>query len=394
MTPGVGLVTIVKRSILAVIVFFAVLAPLVFVIRQQVPIYEARSLISFALGREYVYVPEPSLSDIKAPNAGDFQGFVNAEMLLLDNPKLIEAAIEKVGFTRTYPDLPFTEAGRRAAVLALDTATKVELITGSYVVKIAVRHTDPMIAAELANALTDGFLEQRRSMYLGRELATVTERLENARREADQIDARLTQLLGGPDPNVVEEQLKNATTDHAKLTADLRDAQLALISFQQQHAALQDRLVSETERRQAELAVNDAQARVDFLSQEKASLETEIEDISEIMPRVRILRARQEAQAERLAELELRLRDSKAVSNFDNVRVIESGVPPLRPASMPRNTKLAVAVVVAALAAFAAVVISMLLAPKKVEPRPQRVPNDPGVMVIRNARRATNRSGT
>ena len=122
-----GWIANVKRTFLALVVFCAVLAPLIHVVRQQVPIYEARSLISFALGREYVYVPEPSLSDIKAPNAGDFQGFVNAEILLLDNPRLIESAVDKVGFERTYPDLPFTDAGRRAATVALDAATKVEL---------------------------------------------------------------------------------------------------------------------------------------------------------------------------------------------------------------------------------------------------------------------------
>lgn len=388
-----GWIANVKRTFLALVVFCAVLAPLIHLVRQQVPIYEARSLISFALGREYVYVPEPSLSDIKAPNAGDFQGFVNAEILLLDNPRLIESAVDKVGFERTYPDLPFTDAGRRAATVALDAATKVELITGSYVVKIAVRHTDPEIAAELANALTDSFLEQRRSMYLGREVETVTERLESTRLEADRIDARLAQLLGGSDPVVIEERLKSATREQAQLTEALRDARLDLLSLRQQRSALQDRLVSDAEWRQADLAVSEAEARVAFFKQEKTTVEAAIGEMSTIMPRVRLLKASQDAQTERLAELELRLRDTKAVSSFDNVRVIETGVPPLRPVSMPPKTQFAIAGAVAGLAAFAAVIIATLLAPKQPEPRPRRMRSDPGLMVLRNTRRANERAG-
>ncbi|WP_353471264.1 hypothetical protein PVT71_07980 [Salipiger sp. H15] len=381
-----------KRIILAIVVFGAVLTPMLFAIKQSHPVYEARSLVSFALGREYVYVPDPSLTDIRAPNAGDFQGFVNAEMLLLDNPKLVRRAIEKVGLGRVYPDMPDTEDGLIGATIRLDENTMVELITGSYVVKISVFHTNPVIAAELVNALVEAFLDNRRVMYTEREITTITARLDKAQQEAEEIDASLTQLLGGPDATGLQIEYENAVRDEVALAAELREARLNLISLQQRKVSFESRLGFETEAQATGADIEEAQSRIGYLEEEQSATHAHISDLSEVMPRARLLQARQQAQTERIAELDLRLRDARAVevSGFDNVRVIEEGTPPIDPVSMSRRTQFAIAIIVAAIAAFAAFMIAVLLGS-----RPRRARDEdllaPGVTVMKQTPRGDDR---
>ncbi len=381
-----------KRIILAIVVFGAVLTPLVFAIKQSQPTFEARSLVSFALGREYVYVPDPSLTDIRAPNAGDFQGFVNAEMLLLDNPKLVREAIETVGLNRVFPDMPDTEAGLVGATIRLDENTMIELITGSYVVKVSVFHPNPVIAAELVNALVSAFLDHRRVMYTERELTTITARLEKAQQEADEIDSALVELLGAPDATGLQIEYENSVRDEVELNAELRDARLNMISLQQRKTSFENRLGFEAEALAAETEIEEAQSRISYLEEEYRETQAHIAQLSEIMPRARLLQARQEAQTSRIAELDLRLRDARAVevSGFDNVRVIEEGTPPINPVSMSEKAQLAIAIIVACIAAFAAYMMALLLGSRPRRPRDEDF-QAPGVTVMKQSPRGDDR---
>lgn len=360
-----------KLISLVTVVFCTVLASLVFLALRQDKIYEARTLILFALGWEYVYVPEPNQVGVKAPNAGDLQGFVNAEMLLLDNPRLVRRVIERVGIENIYPDLPNTEEGMVAATVALDNATRVELITGSYVVKVSVRHADPVVAAEMTNALTAEFLELRRTLYADREVTAVTKRLENAEVESAKIDTEITGIVGLPDITLIEKQLDTAATDQAGLASELRNASLNLVGLKEREQALQNVLGMDLERQETQVAIRELEARIAYMNSEFATNASTIEEISAIMPRLRQLQQSQVRQAERVAELELRLRDANAVAaqGFDNVRVIEPGIPPLRSISMPLRTRLAIAVVVAVVAALATLAISMIISTGRIPGR-------------------------
>ncbi len=356
------LVYILNRFGLAVVVFLCVLAPLAFFAVKQEKVYEARALILFALGWEYTYVPEANQAGAKAPNPGDFEGFVNAEMLLLDNPQLVRTALETVNLSKVYPDLPNTEEGMLAGILALDAATGVELITGSYVVKVSVRHTDPLIAAELTNAMTAAFLNLRRGLYSAPEIRSITQRLKAAQMDSDQIDSQISDIVGSPDPSAFEAQLKTIGLDQLQMTSDLRAASLTLIGLKERHIKLQNQLGQDNELMEADVAIAENEARVAYLREQISANAAEISKMSAIMPRVRWLGESQKQQANRAVELEMRLRDAKAVaaSGFDNVRVIESGVAPLRPISMPLSTRLILSAVVALVAAFAAFAISVL----------------------------------
>lgn len=351
-----------KRISLAIVVFFAVLIPLVSYSFRQEKVYEARSLILFALGWEFVYVPEANQAAAKAPNPGDFSGFVNAEMLLLDNPRLLRQAIESVGLARVYPDLPNDGEGLREAILRLDGATNVELITGSFVVKVAVRHSDPQIAADLTNALTESFLELRRNLYADREVESVTTRLESARSEAEKIDNQIAAIVGVPDIGPYESQLQNATVEQARLESELRDLRIEEVGLQQRREVLQATLGREADRREVEIMISEIEAREEFVRSERDANTALVNEFSAIMPQLRLLDRNQDRQADRVAELELRLRDAQATvtAGFDNVRVIEPGVPPLKSVSMSLKAMLAVSLVVALLAAAASYAVAVI----------------------------------
>lgn len=242
-------------------VFLIVFGALVFWALEAPKVYQARTLILFTLGREYVYVPETDQSGVKAPNPGDFQGVVNAEMLLLDDPVLRREAISEVGLARAYPEIAAaeidvasgdpadgSEAAERArlsqAADALRAATSVSLITGSYVVNVTVSHGDPDIAAALANALTDAYFEKRRRIYSEREITTLRDRLAAAEAQAEDLVLGVRALLDGEDPVVYESVFESAVRTRAQFKVDLASARVDLAVLEESQRAVETQLAS------------------------------------------------------------------------------------------------------------------------------------------------------
>lgn len=326
---------------------------LAYYVLQQPPVYQARSLILFALGREYVYVPDAAGTGVKAPNPGDFQGVVNAEMLLLDNPKLSRSALETVGVQKVYPGLPNGEAALQQAVLRLQDATTVELITGSYVVKVAVRHRDPEIAAALANALTRTFLESRQQLYNTRETRRLETRLAAVTTQAGEVNAEISRLLDGLDPAFIEADFETTSEDQANLSRLLRESRTSLAALEARRSVFANRFGMEDEVLAAETEIREEQARLDYIERSMVENRERVLKLSQVMPVLRPLIELQKQQEDQIASLKLQLRDSRALSGTDaegNVRVIEEAVPPLQPSSPPREVQLAILALVSLLA--------------------------------------------
>ena len=248
-----------KRNVwFGLVAFLVVFAGLGYLAVSSEATYRARTLILFTLGREYVYVPETDQGGgVKAPNPGDFQGVVNAEMLLLDDPVLRSEAIEAVGLERAYPDIaavtfedaeivpsPEEAAQMRVnmAVGALRNATSVSVITGSYVVSVAVSHFDPVIAAELANALTDAYFNKRRRIYAEREIRTLRERLDASQEQADDLARDISLLLDGRNPVVFENEFEGALRSHAEFEAALATTRVELSTLEESRRAVEAQL--------------------------------------------------------------------------------------------------------------------------------------------------------
>lgn len=352
----------IKITIAVVICVFPVLA---YYVLQKPPVFEARSLILFALGREYIYVPDAEGSGVKAPNPGDFQGVVNAEMLLLDNPELSRSALETVGMGRVYPGLPEEdEDAVRQAVLWFQSATTVELITGSYVVKVAVRHWDPDIAAELTNTLAASFLERRRRLYAARETSRLQVRLAAATSQESEINKQISDLLGGLDPMFIATDLEKTSEDQANLARLLREARTQLAALEARRALYEKRLGMEERLLAADIEIQEDLARIRYIEGAMVANRQKMEHLSKLMPALRPLTELRAQQAERIAGLKLRLRDSEALSGSDaegNVRVIEAAVAPLRPSSASLEVQLAITAIVSLLAGLSVAGLNALL---------------------------------
>ncbi len=362
---------------IAAVVFFCIFPVLAFFVVTRPPVFEARSLILFALGQEYIYVPDTVGGE--APNPGDFQGVVNAEMLLLDNPELSLAALEAVGVDRVFPGLPLDEASLSQAVLWVQESTTVELITGSYVVKIAVQHVDPEIAAELTNAITAAFLDRRRELYTARETSRLQTRLEAATSQATDTNNQVHELLGGLDPQFITYDLDRSSVDQANLEGLLRQSRTTLAALKVRRDLYSKRLGMEDQVLRTETEIEEEQARIDYIETSMLENQEKVQNLSALIPVLRPLIALQQQQAEQIADLQMRLRDNLALSGANiegNVRVIERAVPPLRSSSASRKVLLAIVGVVSVLVGIAVAGFSMLLTGgQQVASEPQKTGN-------------------
>ncbi|WP_068347371.1 hypothetical protein [Ruegeria marisrubri] len=299
-----------------------------------------------------MYVPDSTESGIRAPNPGDFQGVVNAEMLLLDNPELSRQALETVGIQRAFPGLPDDEDSVWKAVVWLQDATTIELITGSYVVKVAVKHKDPIIAAELTNALTGAFLDRRRDLYAATERSTLLTRLGAAVSQAAEIENEISKLLGGVDPQFFVADLENASQDQANLERLMRQSRTNLAALEARQELYSKRLGVEDLMLATNIAIEEEEARIDYIERSMVENRKKVENLSSVMPKLRPLIELQQQQADRIANLKLRLRDSQAYAENEegNVRVIEDAVPPLESSTASKKVQLAIVAIVSLLA--------------------------------------------
>lgn len=349
-------------AIRAWIVFFCVFVLLSIFVFMQSKMYEARTLIRFSLGREFVYVPETLDAGVRAPNPGTFTDFLNAEILLLDNPELVHRAIRAVGFERAYPTLVDSPDGLLLAALALEAGKSIELITGSFVVKVAVRHPDPVLSAALTNELVNAYFDWRREFYIDYERVALRARLSAAIAEADRITAAIKELLGDSNPLAIETELQSASQSQVHLTTELRDAEASLSALRQRQTEMQDHLGLQSDRMRTTIEAAEIKARMTYLEGAIADNLESIERFSKIVPELRLLQRRQNAQIERIANIQIRLQDSELSEDLrtqENVRVIQAAVPPIRAISMPRRLQLMIAAAVAGLAAAAVAFVSI-----------------------------------
>ena len=182
--------------------------------------------------------------------------------------------------------------------------------------------------------------------------------------QSQETDEQIVALLNGADPLVIETQLQNATDDHADLSAMLRDARASLVALETRRSLYDERLGFETQRIATDVEIGEQLARVSYLESSIEQTETEIVRLSAMMPQLRPLIELQQQQAARIADLRLRLRDSRALGGADveeNVRVIEAAVPPLRASSMSTTLRLAIVGIVSVFAAMSVAGVMALI---------------------------------
>jgi uncharacterized protein involved in exopolysaccharide biosynthesis len=164
-------------------------------------VFEARTVLLYKLGREYIYVPETgeTTQGVRAPDPGDLQQIVAAEMQIVANRELHRSVLERVGLERLFPDLVGVEGAVDLASDALRGMVSVSLIPNTLMVDMRVRHTDPQIAADVANTLVEVYLTRRSTVFAQRDSAYFRDRLEAAIAGSAEVEANIRTLLGGRD---------------------------------------------------------------------------------------------------------------------------------------------------------------------------------------------------
>jgi len=136
--------------------------------------YEAYSSLLVQLGEEYVY--NPRVGDAgrgAAPSAGQI---MQSELEILGSSTVKERALQRLGLSRVYPKLgkAFDKAdrgGQRAiwgqAVKSIESSLKIESAPETSVVRLAFTHQDPLVAADVLNAVVEAYLDYRKEVLLG-----------------------------------------------------------------------------------------------------------------------------------------------------------------------------------------------------------------------------------
>ncbi|MGF1476089.1 MAG: GumC family protein [Geminicoccaceae bacterium] len=162
-----------------------------FALFSQDETYQAQATLLVKLGREYLYVPELADAGAKAPNPGDLEDLVNAEMQILNSRVLREKVVTEIGMERLFPDLVGADNALGIAQYELNDALSINTVPGANVVQVRTRHEDPELAAEITNQMVEEYLKERVSIFGGLRSEFAREQVANARRSMQQAADRL-----------------------------------------------------------------------------------------------------------------------------------------------------------------------------------------------------------
>lgn len=191
------------------------------------PTYEARTLLLYKLGREYLFIPDAGEASpgVRSPNPGDLMQIIGAEMQIVVNRDLRRRFVEEFG-----PDRIFADAGDDPETIdniveALRGMVSVSLIPNTLMVEIRVRHQDPEIASEMANTLVDLYLDRRNQVFFQRDSEYFRARLTAAQSGVQDFEERIRDLLGGVDPLVFQTDLDIRVARQSALEAQIADVE-------------------------------------------------------------------------------------------------------------------------------------------------------------------------
>lgn len=207
---------VAKQFRLMLLVALAAAGVAAYALLSGAPNFESRALLLYTLGREYVYVPSETDAGGRAPDPGNLQNAVFAEMKILANPNVRREAAERLGADRLAPSLSGDPAQLDAAAAVMTSAVAVELIPNSFIVQVSARNPDPALAAEMVNTVIDVYRERRNAVFDARNSAYFERLLSGAQEAAAETRATLRRVLSGDDALVFETERDGLV---ARLTA-------------------------------------------------------------------------------------------------------------------------------------------------------------------------------
>ena len=217
--PGMGLIVL----LLVLLPIVAGISALAFSAKQT-PEYEAKASVLVTFGREYIFRPLRGDEESWAPWRAEIA--VNAEMGILNSTALQEAVIRSVGAKRiasaggdAADDKPSTLfhqllAGLRdktagwgivaspgdAAATARATLAKnlnIEGVKDSSIVHVSFRHTDPVVAVDVVDALLAAYFDSRQALFRSPKGRIVQAQLGKRTKAFDDAGARIVAFREG-----------------------------------------------------------------------------------------------------------------------------------------------------------------------------------------------------
>lgn len=398
-------------------------AVLLFGVLLQTPLYESSSLLLVKFGRELVYQPEVGTDQAFA--ARDKQSVINSELAIVRSRPVLDAAVRQVGLASVYPDLGEAleeiRAGEGAGALegqgADDSALRdaetlihaeaVNRMAGALsahalpetdVLEIAYQHTDPIVAAQVVNALVDNFLEAHLTAFgepkvvgfLERRVEEYQERLDASEQALLEFETEHAAFaLENPQSALVEwrdaaqaelgeieAQMATIRLRHLQEDATVAEARNQLLQLQMEASQLDGELLAETQdrirvvQRFIQRRKNEVGGELSSLEEKKAELEEKVEltarelaELPALSARYRSLVRQRDADEEQYRTYAKRLRDARLSSEMDrekmaSINVIQPASPSPQPVWPPqKSVTVPVALVLALLAGSLAAVL-------------------------------------
>lgn len=232
--------------------------------------YPTQASVLVRLGQEYVY--QPRSGDAGRGAVPDLDQLIQSESEILSSDALRARVIARIGYTRIYPENArrFEAAGQaqrdlmvRQGIAAMGRAMSVGTAPDTAVIRVAYRHKDATIAAQVLNTLLEEYLIYRRSVLIEPNTNAVEQQRRGFERRLADADAAYNSFLATNqigDFNAektslsqlqaqVEQQLYQAQTQLQErqgrltaLNAQIADVQPEMALFHDVDPQLQNRL--------------------------------------------------------------------------------------------------------------------------------------------------------
>ena len=201
------------------------------------PVYEGTALIMI------------NKEDAGKIDATSYGSFVNAEDYYRTQYQLLES---RSLLERVYKKMDLGQYEQFAApngVAKLHRALKIAPINRSRLVNISVRSYDPQLAAEVANAVANTFVQENISnrISMGQDVIRALENSENSPEEQELLNS-MPQVVNSDFIKSLKQQASNLQSQRAQLSAKYTEKHPELISVNKQLQVLNQQIARETRR--------------------------------------------------------------------------------------------------------------------------------------------------
>jgi uncharacterized protein involved in exopolysaccharide biosynthesis len=164
--------------------------------------YEAYSSVVVQLGEEYVY--NPRVGDAGRGAASSAGQIMQSELEILGSSTVKEHVLQRIGLAKVYPKLgaAYAKADRSqqrliwgAAIKAMQESLKIESAPETSVVRLAFTHEDPIMAAQVLNALVDEYMAYRKTVLVGSDAAVLDQQRRQFEGKLAAADGEYQQFL-------------------------------------------------------------------------------------------------------------------------------------------------------------------------------------------------------